>query len=112
MKSLSKLTLSVCLSALFTGPLATVTGAEVIQIPVASQGGEMKDIERPQNGLHRDQVLAQFGEPIEWNDAVGDPPISRWDYEHYYVFFEYDLVLHTVMKHRPQGDAKTVAPAK
>jgi hypothetical protein len=28
---------------------------------------------------------------------VGDPPITRWDYDGWSVYFEYDLVLFTVL---------------
>jgi hypothetical protein len=28
---------------------------------------------------------------------VGDPPISRWVYDHFTVYFEYDKVLHSVV---------------
>jgi hypothetical protein len=77
--------------------------ADVVKIPVASQAQEHSELSRPRNGMNKEQVKASFGEPVDWNDAVGDPPISRWEYEHYYVYFEFDLVLHTVLKHRPKG---------
>jgi hypothetical protein len=31
--------------------------------------------------------------------AVGEPPISRWEYTGYTVYFEHDLVLHSVIQH-------------
>jgi hypothetical protein len=43
------------------------------------------------------QVRAQFGDPLTEVPAVGDPPISRWDYDGFSVFFEYDLALHSVV---------------
>jgi len=30
--------------------------------------------------------------------AVGDPPISRWEYADFTVYFEYDRVVHAVLK--------------
>lgn len=55
----------------------------------------------PTRGMHMDQVRSQFGEPQTTGPAVGDPPITRWDYEKFYVFFEYQLVLHAVIPNRP-----------
>jgi hypothetical protein len=75
------------------------TQAEVIKIPIGSQAQAEKNIDRPQRGLSKEMVEARFGAPQGMIDAVGDPPISSWNYATYVVFFEYDLVLHTVLKH-------------
>lgn len=55
----------------------------------------------PQTGINMAGVRAAFGEPSSENAAIGDPPIIRWDYPNYSVFFEYDRVLHSVV-HRTQ----------
>jgi hypothetical protein len=47
-----------------------------------------------------------FGTPLEKQDAVGKPPITRWVYSDYIVYFEYNKVLHTVMKAGPFADSK------
>ena len=52
----------------------------------------------PANGMSKDDVRARFGEPNEVHTPVGDPPISRWDYERWSAYFEYDLVLSSVLK--------------
>ena len=49
------------------------------------------------------QVEARFGSPTTKHSAVGDPPITRWDYAQFSVFFEYDKVLHAVVI-RPAGE--------
>ena len=51
----------------------------------------------PGNGMNMDQVMQRFGEPKEKSAAVGEPPITRWVYENYTVYFEHDLVLHSVV---------------
>ena len=61
------------------------------------------DIQTPRNGLSMAQVRQQFGNPLQEQPAVGEPPITRWEYDGFSVFFEHDLVLHSVV-HRPAGD--------
>lgn len=56
-------------------------------------------VNTPRNGASMSQVRAQFGNPLKEIPAVGDPPISRWEYEGFSVFFEYDLALHSVIHH-------------
>ena len=75
--------------------------AQTIQIPVASQGGAHATLDRPQTGLSGEAVLERFGEPLNTTPAVGEPPISRWEYAEFYVYFEYSHVVHTVLKHKP-----------
>lgn len=50
----------------------------------------------PARGSSMDRVLAEFGEPDERKDAVGEPPITEWDYGEFRVYFEYQTVLHSV----------------
>ncbi len=72
--------------------------AEVLQVPDESpQMGESQKMEMPVRGMHKDQVRAHFGEPREIKPAVGDPPISRWIYEGYTVYFEYSYVIQSVI---------------
>ena len=56
-------------------------------------------IQTPRNGLSMAQVRQQFGVPAQEVPAVGEPPISRWEYSGYTVYFENDLVLHSVIQH-------------
>jgi hypothetical protein len=44
-----------------------------------------------------DQVSQRYGQPLAAHPSVGEPPITRWDYSNYSVFFEYDLVLTSVL---------------
>ena len=45
-----------------------------------------------------ESVEAKFGAPDAKVAPVGDPPISRWEYADFVVFFEYDRVIHAVTK--------------
>ena len=60
-------------------------------------------IQTPRNGASMAQVRQQYGAPLEEQPAVGEPPITRWEYDGYSVFFEHDLVLHSVV-HRVAGN--------
>jgi len=52
---------------------------------------------RPARGTSMDRVEAQFGPPAMRQAAVGDPPIERWDYPGFVVYFEYQYVIHAVV---------------
>jgi hypothetical protein len=68
--------------------------ADVLIIDEVRQAGRM---ELPKNGQRKTAIEAKFGAPAEKNAAVGDPPISNWKYDTYSVYFEYDLVLFSVL---------------
>lgn len=53
---------------------------------------------RPTRGMTAASVESKFGAPQSKHAAVGDPPISRWEYQSFVVFFEYDRVIHAVVK--------------
>ena len=61
---------------------------------------EVRQAERldlPTNGMNQSAVEARFGAPGNRYPPVGDPPITRWEYERWSVYFERDLVLFTVL---------------
>ena len=68
--------------------------ADVLLIEEVRQSERMN---LPVNGISRDEVQARFGEPVSRLAAVGDPPITRWNYPSWSVYFEYELVLFTVL---------------
>jgi hypothetical protein len=53
-------------------------------------------VERPKRGSTMTEVEKHFGAPIEKHPTVGQPPITRWDYAGFSVFFEHDRVIHAV----------------
>ena len=53
--------------------------------------------ELPSNGQTKAQVRQRYGDPVREHAPVGEPPISRWEYEEYTVYFERDLVLDSVL---------------
>lgn len=53
-------------------------------------------VQRPARGASMATVSARFGEPASKHPTVGNPPITRWDYAGFSVFFEGNLVIHAV----------------
>lgn len=55
------------------------------------------NVERPTRGSTMAAVEQRFGAPDSRHAAVDQPPITRWDYAHFSVFFENDRVIHAVV---------------
>jgi len=51
----------------------------------------------PDRGQSMEFVRRIFGEPESILSAVGDPPITRWVYERFTVYFEHQLVITSVI---------------
>lgn len=92
MKSIGK---AVCLSLLLTG--ATLPVAASADVLVLDEVRQVEKMNLPKNGQSKSEVESRFGTPNKRHAAVGQPPITRWDYGTYSVYFEYDLVLYTVL---------------
>jgi len=85
-----------------------VWGAALIGMMGVAVAGDVLLIEKvrerllrdlPGNGLTMSQVEERYGSPNEKRPAVGEPPITRWIYDDYSVFFEYNLVIESVVRH-------------
>lgn len=61
---------------------------------------EAAQAEMPSRGLTMDRVQNHFGAPLSIAGPVGEPPITRWDYDGFVVIFEYRHVIHSVEKPR------------
>jgi hypothetical protein len=55
--------------------------------------------QRPSAGMTMDKVAGRWGAPETKDPAVGKPPITRWEYRDFVVYFEYDHVIHAVARH-------------
>ena len=71
-----------------------IARADVLLIEEVRQPERMS---LPVNGMSSDEVQTRFGAPVSKRVAVGDPPITRWNYARWSVYFEYELVLFTVL---------------
>lgn len=55
-------------------------------------------IDVPSKSSSMNQVRNQFGDPKQEYAAVGNPPITRWEYDNFVVYFEYEHVITSVLK--------------
>ncbi|MGH8327427.1 MAG: hypothetical protein ACRET2_11755 [Steroidobacteraceae bacterium] len=97
MNSRALLSLLLTASILAGGALATSAAqAETIvlqgQLTVAPSS-----VLRPSRGMRMARVEQQFGAPVRRHPTVGKPPITRWDYPQFAVFFEGDRVIDSVV---------------
>lgn len=85
--------------------LALALGLSLIIVPLAQadrllieslQESEGSADQRPLHGQTMEQVRGRFGEPQQQIVPVGEPPITRWEYHGFTVYFEHDRVLRAV----------------
>ncbi len=81
----------LCLGLLAAMPLMadTLVVDDQVQLRPSS-------IETPRRGSSMAAVEAKFGAPVNRHATVGQPPITRWDYNGFSVYFEYQHVVHAV----------------
>jgi hypothetical protein len=82
------------------GLLATCTLNPVSAETIAVANGiavKESSVPTPTRGMTMDQVAGKFGAPAAKIPAVGRPPISRWEYPGFIVYFEYQHVIHSVV---------------
>ncbi len=85
------------LPALVLGVSLNPAQAETLAMPEkADSGVETYSIDLPGRGMTMVDVEKRFGPPGKKEDEVGDPPITRWIYEDFIVYFEYQFVIHAV----------------
>jgi hypothetical protein len=90
------MTIRALLAAL-AGGLA-LTGAATAETIAVNDGIAIRNsaVERPARGMSMSAVESRFGQPASRHSAVGQPPITRWDYPGFSVFFEHEYVIHAV----------------
>lgn len=91
-KVLPKILLALSLGA------AMGAGAQNLDMSSADRSATFDQAGKPTRGMTQAAVEANFGAPQSTRAPVGDPPITRWEYADFVVFFEYDKVIHAVTK--------------
>lgn len=88
---------SAKLLALLIGcAIAGGAGAETVLVDGHAQV-EQSAVPRPVRGTTMHEVEAKFGAPQKRYPTVGKPPITRWDYPSFSVYFEFNRVVHSVV---------------
>jgi hypothetical protein len=83
--------------ALFLGAAGTASAQNLEMQGATPASG---DGATPARGMTAASVESTFGSPEAKVAPVGDPPIARWEYKDFVVFFEYDRVIHAVVKRK------------
>jgi hypothetical protein len=87
------------LAAAFVSAPARADTVEIVPAPAARVPGTL-----PERGQSMASIEARFGAPASRAAAVGQPPITRWNYANFTVYFEYEHVIHAVAAASSQGD--------
>jgi len=102
------------LAALLAG--CAVAGSALADTIVVNDQVQVREsqVERPKRGLTMSEVEKRFGAPVTRHPTVGGgsphtPPITRWDYSGFSVFFEGDRVIHSVVTEAPAAPAAPAA---
>lgn len=89
--------------------LVPAAQAETLAVPDAPATVGVKpetDFRAPRRGDSQSTILHTLGEPLTRHAPVGggapkQPPITRWDYDGFSVFFERQIVIDVVYKDQP-----------
>lgn len=82
---------------LSTAPLVLLwSAAAAAQQPAASDGFRTL----PARGADMNEVERVMGAPQQMLPPIGEPPITRWVYDDYTVYFEFDRMIHAVSNTR------------
>lgn len=87
---------NVLFTALLVWGLNTTALADTLVIQAVDQTA---NIARPDRGQSMASVETQYGKPESIVSAVGQPPITRWVYAGFTVYFEGDTVIRAVANH-------------
>jgi hypothetical protein len=87
--------LTVLLSVIASLAGAPVLQAQNLDVPPAP-GSAAAATGMPARGQSMAEIERRFGPPAERFAAVGQPPITRWVYPGFIVYFEYQHVVHAV----------------
>jgi hypothetical protein len=81
---------------------ATASHADTLLLDGIEMDRQTADL-RPKPGMTMPAVESTYGSPAERRAPVGgavaqQPPITRWDYPTFSVYFEHDRVIHAVAR--------------
>jgi hypothetical protein len=71
--------------------------AEEINLPTNEPQTTEYTVQLPGRGMSMEMVQSRFGDALNKEPAVGQPPISKWTYSSFTVYFESEYVIHAVV---------------
>jgi len=93
---------SLCLASLLTFAMSAAVADDQRQqsgddlaLPTTGNSAGL-----PSRGLKMSQVTQRWGQPQQKLGNVGEPPITRWVYDGFTIYFEYQSVIHSVRHQR------------
>ena len=95
---LSALASAVASLALWSAPAVS---DDLKMVPAPVESPDKGSAARPSRGMTMEKVEAKYGAPTRKVAPVGgtstnQPPIERWEYPGFTVYFEYRKVIHSV----------------
>lgn len=94
MRTILSIALTLCAAAALAAGGGDTRGT-IVDMPAQESVDGTSDM--PRRAMTKSEVERRFGEPRSRHAPVGEPPITRWDYAEFSVFFEHDRVLHSVV---------------
>lgn len=78
--------------------------ADVLSIaePTYATPNSESGVLRPTRGMTMQQVEQKFGAAVQQYAPKGTPAITRWQYPQFDVYFENQLVIHSVVQRQPE----------
>jgi hypothetical protein len=96
--------LKLTLAALLLGPmLALGSAAQAETLDTDAGHAMLTGGDRPTRGMTMQKVQQDWGQPAMRRAPVGEPPITRWEYPEFVVYFEHNRVIHAVLKRGSAG---------
>ncbi len=76
---------------------SSISFAQTLTVPSYSVPNSSEGVMRPTRGMSMSTVAQKFGEAQQKSSAIGEPPITKWTYSDFIVYFEYSHVIHSVI---------------
>jgi hypothetical protein len=97
-----KVVISLLLPAIaITSAINSLARADELVIPITKQAEDVKGIMPvPRQGESMTIVRTRWGQEISRSETVGEPPITTLEYSDFFVYFENEAVIHTVIKYQ------------
>ena len=87
----------ILVTSLFIAPPMAMGEVLLLDAMAEVPSNTASGLPRPVRGTSMEDVYNKFGAPQSESPEVGKPPITRWVYEKFTVYFEFDRVIETVI---------------